>query len=126
MLQGLDVTVSLCQTFSPMQTPLQEGRSAAPARGSAVGSLGSHTNSANQLHGASGGGSTSSTHVKVSGIRRRNVFSLGKSEQEKVRGEKERKKRDETSYFERLKETSNGVQNFAMLTTIITLLKMEG
>lgn len=69
-----------------MQTPLQEGRPTAPVRGGPpLSGLGSNTSSANQLQGA--GGSTNSNHVQVSGLRRRNIFSLGKSDQEKVRGE---------------------------------------
>ena len=47
--------------------------------------LGSNTSSANQLQGA--GGSATSNHIQVSGLRRRTIFSLGKSDQEKVRGE---------------------------------------
>ena len=75
-----------------MHTPLQESRQPAPvSRGTAAplpgqGGLGSNTSSSNQLQGG-GGSAGGANHVHVSGVRRRNIFSLGKSDQEKVRGE---------------------------------------
>ena len=66
-----------------MQTQFGETRA---ARGPPAGGLGSNTSSTSQLLG--GGGGSTNSHVPVSGLRRRNIFSLGKSDQEKVRGER--------------------------------------